>query len=272
MTDSSLNTQQSSKPVRVVQITDPHLHQDPDKGLYGINSLDSFRAVYQSVDHEACDLMLLTGDLVHDETEYGYLRLARDLQDAPYPVHCLPGNHDDMALMASVLNGGRVSCGKQIILGEWQVLLLNSAVAGKVHGLLDDNELLWLDSMLKAHPQHHTLIALHHHPFSLGCKWLEPLGLKNADKLFELIAAHPQVKVVLWGHVHQEYDEDRAGVRFLASPSTCIQFKPKTEDFVLDDVTPGYRWLELYEDGRVETGVERIAKTCGVLDQSARGY
>ncbi len=258
--------------IRVVQLTDPHLYQDSAKGLYGINSLESFRAVYQSVDHSTCDLMLLTGDLVHDESEFGYRRLASDLQQATYPIHCLAGNHDDMPLMEQVFAGGPISCQKHVVLGNWQILLLKTAIAGQVYGELDVAELQWLEKRLKGHPTHHTLIALHHHPFSLGCKWLDPLGLKNADKLFELIATYPQVKVVLWGHVHQVYDEDRAGVRFLASPSTCIQFQPRTEAFVLEDIPPGYRWLELHADGSINTGIERIAQACGTLNTERDGY
>ena len=33
------------------------------------------------------------------------------------------------------------------------------------------------------------------------------------------------------GHIHQPWDERREGVRLLATPSTCIQFAPNSEDF-----------------------------------------
>ena len=47
----------------------------------------------------------------------------------------------------------------------------------------------------------------------------------------DLLAHHPQVRGVLCGHVHQEYDALHQGVRFLATPSTCIQFMPLSRDF-----------------------------------------
>ncbi|KTC63185.1 hypothetical protein AO262_22830 [Pseudomonas fluorescens ABAC62] len=47
-------------------------------------------------------------------------------------------------------------------------------------------------------------------------------------------------------------------MRLLASPSTCIQFAPGSEDFKVSEQAPGYRWLRLHGDGRLETGVERV--------------
>ena len=61
-------------------------------------------------------------------------------------------------------------------------------------------------------------------------------------------------------------------VRLMSSPSTCIQFLPHSKGFAIDTATPGYRWLELYPDGRIETGVERIADLPGEIDMASCGY
>ncbi|HXR02678.1 MAG TPA: phosphodiesterase, partial [Pseudomonas sp.] len=82
----------------------------------------------------------------------------------------------------------------------------------------------------------------------------------------------PQVKALLWGHVHQEFDQLRQGVRLMASPSTCIQFAPQSEDFKLDSRAPAYRWLRLHDDGQIETAVSRIAAGLFEADLSGAGY
>ena len=41
-----------------------------------------------------------------------------------------------------------------------------------------------------------------------------------------LINQFSNVKAVLSGHVHQAFDVVEQGVRYLTSPSTCVQFKP----------------------------------------------
>lgn len=260
------------KVIELVQLTDPHLYADTSEGLYGVNSYQSFAAVVAEAARQPIDLVLLTGDLVHDESEQGYKNLRRSLQPLNAPIHLIPGNHDDFAFMQTEFNQGLISCEKQIELGNWQVLMLNSQVPGQVQGHLDETELSWLEQCLDNTGDRHSIIFLHHNPVAVDCKWLAPLGLDNAEKLFELIAAYPQVKALVWGHVHQEFSEERAGVRLLSTPSTCIQFKPGVDDFELDYLPAGYRWFRLFEDGGLETGVKRLATVPDGLDPDAKGY
>jgi Icc protein len=79
--------------------------------------------------------------------------------------------------------------------------------------------------------------------------------LRNDREFLEVIDRHPQVRVVLAGHVHQAFDQRHGRVRFLTSPSTCAQFTPRTTSCVMDLRPPGYRWLSLLPDGSIETEV-----------------
>ena len=87
-----------------------------------------------------------------------------------------------------------------------------------------------------------------------------------------MLERFPQTKALLWGHVHQEIDGERNGVRLLASPSTCIQFAPGSEGFQVSEQAPGYRWLRLHGDGRLETGVERLVGFAFTVDYGSNGY
>jgi hypothetical protein len=75
--------------------------------------------------------------------------------------------------------------------------------------------------------------------------------------LLAVIDRHPTVRAVLWGHIHQVFDATRNGVRYLGSPSTCIQFRPGVDRMLLDAQLPGARWLLLGNDGGIQTGVSR---------------
>jgi Icc protein len=101
---------------------------------------------------------------------------------------------------------------------------------------------------------------------------MEPIGLRNPEALFSVLERFPQAKALLWGHVHQDFDRTRDGLRLMASPSTCIQFAPNSEDFALDALAPGYRWLRLHDDGQLETGVSRVAADLFEVDLSGAGY
>ena len=97
-------------------------------------------------------------------------------------------------------------------------------------------------------------------------------SLRNADALFAILDRHPQARAVLWGHIHQEFDQMRGNLRLLASPSTCVQFAPGSEDFQVGNEAPGYRWLRLHADGGLDTGVSRVNGIHFEVDYSVKGY
>ncbi len=259
--------------MRVLQITDPHLMADPAGALLGVNTRDSLDAVITSVldNHGQPDLILATGDIAQDATEEAY-RLFGEKLDV---FHCesawIAGNHDDSTLLNRVAAEWK-SDRKQIFMGGWHFVLLDTSVHGKVHGKLSDDELEFLEQALKEHPELPTLVALHHHPVDIEAKWMSPIGLHNRDEFWRIVDQFPQVRSVLWGHIHQEQDIDRQGVRLLATPSTCIQFTAGSDKFSVEDKSPGYRWFEMWPDGRFDTSVVRTENFEFELDMQSTGY
>ncbi|MCI2966196.1 3',5'-cyclic-AMP phosphodiesterase [Klebsiella quasipneumoniae] len=86
------------------------------------------------------------------------------------------------------------------------------------------------------------------------------------------LSAWPRVKHLLCGHIHQELDLDWNGRRMMATPSTCVQFKPHCANFTLDTVSPGWRWLELHPDGTLTTEVCRLEGAAFHPDIASEGY
>ncbi len=93
--------------LRVLQLTDTHLYANPVGTLLGINTLDSFQHVirYFRDHHWPLDLLLATGDLVHDASPEGYALIGDMLAGFGVPVFCLPGNHDVPPVMREHLTG-----------------------------------------------------------------------------------------------------------------------------------------------------------------------
>ena len=151
-------------------------------------------------------------------------------------------------------------------------LLSAFLVLGAVEGYLNEGQLDYMRHCLQTYPEHNAIIVFHHQPVPVGSRWLDNLGLKNADQFWYLVSGFPKIKVVLFGHVHQEFEKVVHGIPIYSLPSTCIQFKPQHDEFSLDNIPPGYRWFNLFEDGHIETGVERIAKYVGDFDKEAKGY
>jgi Icc protein len=247
-------------PLTVLQITDTHIFADPAARLAGMDTRASLRAVIERAraTPDPCDLVLLTGDLAAAEESDAYRWLVGEFDAFDAPIWYVPGNHDDPATLTAIAApAGWQGCGSRR-LGDWHFVLLNSAVAGKEYGALGDGELATLARGLEQHPRVPTLIVLHHHPVPLDSRWMDTMVLRDATAFWALVGKHPQVRGVLWGHVHQNYDCFRGSVRLLATPSTCVQFAPRSRDFARDRLGAGFRRLQLYPDGTITTVVERV--------------
>lgn len=265
----------ASEPLRVVQITDCHLFAEPGKKLLGLDTQYSLDRVLERLEanHRAMDLILATGDLSQDASLASYQRLFKRLHQYDVPIYWMKGNHDDIDPMLATFASERERVSPCVVeTGNWTIILLDSTIPRRVPGELYASDLEFLQQALANAQGKHILVSLHHHPVPMGCEWLDTQIVKNADDFFALIDTAPRVRGVLWGHVHQAFDGERNGVRLLSTPSTCVQFKPGCDDFTVDDAAPGYRWLDLHADGRIDTAVERADGIEFEVDFSVKGY
>lgn len=264
----------SHPPFTLLQISDLHLLPDCDDTLLGINTDYYVKQVLQHAhqQRQRFDLMVVTGDLAQQPFQESYLRLYDILAAYDTPTLCLPGNHDDWQLMQTVLNRGVVSCKKQLIFGNWQLINLNSQKLASDKGWLAETELQFLTRCLQALPEHYAIIALHHHCLPSQSAWLDTMVIGNSAQLFAQLADFPQVKVITSGHIHQVLDVRWETIRVLGVPSTCFQFKPHCVDFTLDTLAPGYRILQLYPTGNIDTQIFRLPVCLTELDTCSNGY
>ncbi|MCO7227410.1 3',5'-cyclic-AMP phosphodiesterase [Pleionea sp. CnH1-48] len=264
----------STECLRIVQVTDPHIFAEPEGKLLGLSTRVSFEAILARIQKEeiAPDLLLATGDLSQDASEPAYQYLLDKFHQLNYPCFWVPGNHDDADLMEHTLVGQNVLPHKRILTPHWQIVLLNSVVKGKVYGNLAATELEFLSNALKEFPERHLMVVLHHQPVNVGSSWLDKLGLRNADELFEILAQHEQKTSVIWGHVHQDFEDTQNDIQLIATPSTCVQFARESEDFAAGQESPGYRYLNLYNDGRIESWVHRVDELEYTVDYTIKGY
>jgi len=252
----------SKRPVTVLQITDTHLHADAAGRMRGVNTLETLLSVLGAVRADSRwppDAIVVTGDIVQDESRAGYERFRDIIAPFQVPVFCIPGNHDDPELMAEVLAQRPFQVCGDTRLDDWTLVFLDSSIRGKVSGRIDVATLTRLDTTLAGCADRHTLVCLHHQPLPMGSAWLDGVGLEQADQFLSVVERHSHVRCILWGHVHQASDRNRDGVRYLSTPSTCAQFLPDSATFALDSRPPGSRWLILESDGRINTEVQWLA-------------
>jgi Icc protein len=247
-----MGTSSASNVFRVLHITDPHLFADRGQALREAVSWQTLVRVlrhYGAGDWRA-DLVYLTGDLIHDDTRQAYRNLRELVDGIGLPVHVVPGNHDVPALLREELPD--YPCCSTVDVAGWRLLGISTYEDGVASGSVGKDTLDRLRSTL-ADSDRPAAIFMHHPPVELGSDWLDGVGLADRDAFLDVVRESEKVRVVVFGHVHQAYDNGESGLRILGTPSTCRQFRPHSATFAVDDNPPAYRRLEFHADGGFST-------------------
>lgn len=250
-----------STPIRLVQITDTHFYAEPGGLLGGIDVDRALAAVVDSIEGDPAwqpQAIVVTGDLVQEETTAAYHRLAQLVSALPAPSYCLPGNHDDKTLLAECCATSELRWEGFLKLGDWLLVFLDSVRPGDAGGHVAPSELDRLAVLLAERPEPHHLLLVHHQPVAIESPWLDTMMIDNASELFAVLDRDPALRGIVFGHIHQSFATQRRGVPIWGTPSTCLQFTPRASSSSYDRLPPGYRWLELGADGSVTTGVRRV--------------
>ena len=246
----------------ILHISDMHIMPHAGDKMLGVDTEYTFHRVLEAAFTRTpkIDLILVTGDLTQDPFEDCYHRIEQKLQTLKTPTLCLPGNHDDEEMMLRVLNAGWVSCRKQVILDNWQIIALNSRIPGEPGGRLKTEELKFLEDCLQEQPDRYALIAVHHHCRPIDSPWLDGMMIENSREFLDILKRYPMVKAVACGHIHQVFDKTVDSIRLFSVPSTCFQFEPESADFSVVQTPPGYRIIQLHQNGMLDTDIYRLAE------------
>ena len=267
------------QPIRIIQISDTHLFESCDSELIGMNTEQSFQSVISLIKKENLNkkiaLLIATGDIAQAPSEKTYARFLDTMHTFGQPCVWLQGNHDlsdiFLAQQNNTANMNIITLGAQ-----WLIIMLNSSDDCEISGHFSEKELLWLSKQLTHYPDKHIIIAMHHNPIPIQSKWLDQVGLANAADFWAVVDQAPQVKAVIHGHVHQNFEATfntrHSAITVWACPSTCIQFKPLCDTFTLDNLPPGYRWFDLHSNGQINTGISRLTSMPTGVDFDSVGY
>jgi len=232
--------------IRIVQISDLHLLGDPGSCTNGVDSAAVLERVVPLVNALAPDLVVATGDLTDDGTPAAYHRLRQLLAPLRAPLRACPGNHDDRQAFREAFGFvADAPLRQSLAVAGVRLVLLDSTVPGHSAGRLPEDDLAWLEAECAAHPDTCTCVFLHHQPLPIYVRWLDAVGLQHPDGLLQLLARHPQVRVVAHGHVHQPR-RWRYGAQLVASvPALAYQISPLSQEPQITQDPPGFRCLEI---------------------------
>jgi 3',5'-cyclic-AMP phosphodiesterase len=214
----------------IAQFTDTHIKPE---GRLAYGRVDTTALLRQAIEHlhtlpQRTDLLLVTGDLVDAGGADEYVRLRALLDSCAVPWVLIAGNHDDrqqMRIAFPAQPGAQDPRFWQFDIqpgdGSLRILGLDTLLPGDSAGLLCPERLHWLAARLQEQPDTPTLIAMHHPPFITGIGHMDDIGLAGRDAFAELMAQHPQVQLVICGHLHRSIRAVVGGRAVMTAPSTA---------------------------------------------------
>lgn len=257
---------------RLLHITDLHIKPDPHETLAGILPDINLKAVlaeaYQL--YTQFDLIIISGDLAQDPCLASYQRIREIL--APYgtPVLSVPGNHDDLDMMHTVLHCGQFTCATKLDIQDWQIICVNSQQADSNQGWICPTEMQNLRQAFASSAP--SLLVIHHHFLDTGSPWMDRMKIANATEFLEIIVQQEQLKLVIHGHVHQELQWQFQDISVMATPSTAVQFAPLASSFQLTTAAPGFRIIELEANGNFTSHCHYLSNPPQTPDLVSKAY
>jgi 3',5'-cyclic AMP phosphodiesterase CpdA len=241
----------------IAQVTDSHIDV---AGVLAHGRFDTRAALKHALATIAAldprpDFILHTGDVTHhgDVGLNGDARAMLEATGIRYGV--IPGNHDEIepmrAAYADTFWMPASSRFLHYVIDDLPVRLicLDTTISNNVAGMLCDERLEWLSTQLAAGSSRPTLIAMHHPAFRIGRPISDSRPFGNAAAFAALIAKHPNVSLIVAGHVHCTLQIAQAVA--IAAPSTAYQFAmDRRPDGVIaiSGEPPGY-YVHDWKDG-----------------------
>lgn len=211
----------------IAQISDTHIALDtPDAGqrvrdfevtIADINALDP-----------APDVIVHTGDVVHNGRQDEYAQAVRILARARAPVYVIPGNKDDRAsLRAAFAPRGYLSPGSDFVqyaIGDYPVRLIavDTLNLSSNKGAFCPERAERLIRLIDAETTRPIAVLAHHPPFEVKVG-PDPINFETSGMMMRLrqtLRHSDRVVAVFSGHVHRSTAGDVAGIPATVMP--CI--------------------------------------------------
>jgi len=176
------------------------------------------------------DLILFSGDLVDKGSPEEYAYLKSLLLPLTQRILVVPGNHDHREAMRVAFRSDEYlpPAGdflQYAIDGDYplRIIGLDTFLPNHAGGELCTERLTWLHKMLGQKPATPTLLLMHHAPFITGIGHMDRIGLKGSGHFAAVMARHPQVELVMCGHLHRIIHATVGGRPVITCPSPAHQ-------------------------------------------------
>jgi 3',5'-cyclic AMP phosphodiesterase CpdA len=217
------------------------------------------------------DVVVLSGDLADRGEAAAYDRLrsivGHGLAQLGAQLLVVPGNHDDVGRIRSVLLGlepGDGPLDSVVHAGGLRVIGLDSSVPGVDYGELSDTQLQWVAAKLATPAPEGTILVVHHPPIWSTTPHSELVALRGPGRLADVIRG-TDVLIVLSGHTHRASAGAIGGIPVWVSPATASVADPLYRHGFRGYSGGGFTCVDLLDGGEIVTTYVPLAGRDDVL-------
>ncbi len=194
----------------IAQISDTHiaLHA-PDSA----QRIEDFRAVIRDINAQdpAPDLIIHSGDIVHNGISEEYAKATEILSEANAPVYAMAGNKDDRENMREAFSSAGYLDPKSDFIAysidtkPVRVIILDTLCATSNMGDFCQNRAKHFVKMIEAEPKTPIAVFCHHPPFEVteGPDRIHYENIEAMELLRQTLHHCGRVMAVFSGHVHR---------------------------------------------------------------------
>ena len=198
---------------KIIQISDPHIvpsgqlaYNRVDTAAALANCVETINRTLPQIGH--VDMAFVAGDLTDFGTAEEYQLFRNIMEPLEVPYRAIPGNHDDVEEMRLAFSDQdwMPKSGPIDWTAEFEDLVLiglDTNVAGKAHGHLNDASLDYLQRQLTTFSTKPIIVATHHPPVITGIEKMDIQNLRDSRRLREILSSHPGEVRLVCGHIHR---------------------------------------------------------------------
>lgn len=242
--------------MRIAQISDLHILADSPNAAAGASRVDNLKRCVTDINRQRVDAVIHTGDSAHFGTKEEYAIVREILAGLEAPMYLIPGNRDRRDIMRDAfghlayLPRNSKFVHYAVEAHPLRLVGLDSASPGDRKGAFCAERLAWLEETLARAPDRPTVLFIHHPPFDIVPHFVGGYRRQqDAENLTALVANHPQVVLLLCGHVHFAYREFWAGTTAITMPSVAVDLRMKIDGEA--ETAPLYLLHVTSEDGNL---------------------